>query len=101
MPPPAGGSPHASPPSENERFSGAREGEAFDEQLRNHERMERDERMSRIAGRLGGERVGQITAQPSLGLLALKSDVERLTAYYNAVQNSRVWRLTQRLRRLV
>jgi hypothetical protein len=49
----------------------------------------------------GGGREGQMNSQPSLGILALKSDVERLTAYYNAVQNSRVWRLTQRLRRLV
>jgi hypothetical protein len=39
--------------------------------------------------------------RPSLYALGLRSEVERLTVYYNAVQNSRVWRLAQHLRRLV
>jgi hypothetical protein len=44
---------------------------------------------------------GRPIVQPTLGSLYLQREVERLTFFYNAVQNSRAWRLTQRLRRLV
>jgi hypothetical protein len=39
--------------------------------------------------------------RPSLDTLSLRREVDRLTIYYNAVQNSRAWRLTQRLRQIV
>ncbi len=39
--------------------------------------------------------------RPSLETLRLRREVERLTIYYNAVQNSRAWRMAQQLRRLM
>jgi hypothetical protein len=88
-----------------ERQLGADEGEAFDRRLREGERAEREERLSRIAW--GADRIDSdddaaplLGGQPSLGELQMERELKRLTSYYNAVENSRVWRLTQRLRRL-
>jgi hypothetical protein len=88
-----------------ERQLGADEAEAFDRRLRECERIEREERLSRIAW--GADRIDTeddaavlLGGQPSLSELQMERDLKRLTTYYNAVENSRVWRLTQRLRRL-
>jgi hypothetical protein len=88
-----------------ERQLGADEGEAFDLRLREHERSEREDRLSRIAW--GADRIDSdddaaplLGGQPSLGELQMERELKRLTSYYNAVENSRVWRLIQRLRRL-
>jgi hypothetical protein len=147
----------------SERQRGAEEGEAFDRRLRERERVEREERLSRIAwvaaapawlpsagaggepdgrdlvspaavvragagagaraaspaGTAGGRRAAAAEDSPAPGedqaggearhrpgrrpleTLQLEREVERLNQFYNAVQNSRVWRVTQRLRRLV
>jgi hypothetical protein len=53
------------------------------------------------SGWLGWQELSWQAFQPSLGSLQMQREVERLTFFYNAVQNSRAWRLTQRLRRLV
>jgi hypothetical protein len=87
---------------ELERRRGAREGEAFDRGLRDREVAEREERMSRMVW--GVEQMDPVAAAqpwPALGTLQLQDELTRLRDYYNAVQKSRAWRLTQRLRRLV
>jgi hypothetical protein len=38
---------------------------------------------------------------PALNALQLQREVERLSHFYDSVQRSRAWRLTQSLRRLV
>jgi hypothetical protein len=88
-----------------ERRLGAEEGEAFDRRLRDDERVERDERLSRISW--GADRIDSdddaaplLGGQPTLSELQMEREIKRLMSYYNAVENSRVWRLTQRLRRL-
>jgi hypothetical protein len=89
------------------RQLGTDEGEAFDRRLREVERAERLDRLSRMATAIeAGDADGDLAAdpaayQPSLGTLDLQRQLERLSAYYHAVESSRAWRLTQRLRRLV
>jgi hypothetical protein len=85
-----------------ERHLGFREGEAFEGRLREHELAEREERMSRMVWGID-EVQPRPAAQgwPELGTLELQDEVARLRGFYNAVQNSRAWRLTQALRRLV
>jgi hypothetical protein len=102
----------------SERHLGYEQGEAFDRRLREREAAGRAERLSRLvtgvdapgldlaagpvrdaddardAGNAGSYR-------PALGGRELESEVERLRAFYHAVQNSRAWRLTQRLRGVV
>jgi hypothetical protein len=85
-----------------ERRLGAREGEAFDRRLREQEAAEREERLSRMVWGVDQvEPPGTEQAWPELGTLQLQDELGRLRIYYNAVQKSRAWRLTQRLRRLV
>src|SRR5215467_10296533 len=87
---------------EIERRRGLREGEAFDRRLREHELAERDERLSRMIWGIEQEQPPDaVPAWPALGTLQLQDELTRLRNYYHAVQNSRAWRLTQRLRRLV
>ena len=86
-----------------ERQLGSEQGEAFDRRLRERELAGREERVSR---RLLGlaEPPCELESgplQPQLGSHDLQSEVERLRAYYHAVQRSRAWRLTQRLRGVV
>lgn len=116
-----------------ERRLGAEEGEAFDRRLREHERIEREERLSRIAwgaeptegdaagfgpddadfealydmappappGAQSEDAYAPLPgARPSLSQLQMERELRRLTAYYNAVEGSRVWRFVQRLRRI-
>jgi hypothetical protein len=93
----------------SERQLGYEQGEALDRRLRESELADRAERLSRFvfgaddldldsAGLPGGP-AGH--PHPSLGADGLESEVERLRAFYHAVQNSRAWRLTQRLRGVV
>lgn len=82
-----------------ERSRGREEGEAFDRRLREAERAER---LSRIAVLptlpADSEPVGRA---PALHELQLRREVERLALFHDSVQQSRAWRLTQSLRRLV
>lgn len=91
----------------SERHLGYEQGEAFDLRLREREEADRTERLSRLVS--GADEPGLdiddgpgVTAgylrRPALGVHDLESEVERLRAFYHAVQNSRAWRLTQRLR---
>jgi hypothetical protein len=87
----------------SERHLGYEQGEAFDRRLREREDADRAERLSRfVSGAdepgldLAGGPAGYL--RPALGVHDLEGEVERLRAFYHAVQNSRAWRLTQRLR---
>lgn len=90
-----------------ERRRGAQEGESFDRRLREIEGAERQERLGLLdaaARDLAAARAGfnhYYSDPPSLHTLQLQREVESLRFYYNAVQRSRAWRLTQSLRRLV
>jgi hypothetical protein len=87
---------------EIERRLGFREGEAFDRRLLEREMAEREERLSRMVWGVDQvQPLGAAQSWPALGTLQLQDEVTRLRGYYDAVQNSRAWRLTQRLRRLV
>src|SRR5258708_22006731 len=93
----------------SERHLGYEQGEAFDRRLREREAADRAERLSRLM--TGADEPGLDMAngggppagpaghhRPPQGVHDLESEVERLRAFYHAVQNSRAWRLTQRLR---
>jgi len=90
----------------SERHLGYEQGEAFDRRLREREAADRAERLSRFVS--GADEPGLDMAggpagyhRPALGVHDLEGEVERLLAFYHAVQNSRAWRLTQRLRGVV
>jgi hypothetical protein len=87
----------------SERHLGYEQGEAFDRRLREREAADRAERLSRFVS--GADEPGLDVAggarRPPLGVHDLESEVERLLGFYHAVQNSRAWRLTQRLRGVV
>jgi len=90
----------------SERHLGYEQGEAFDRRLREREVADRAERLSRFVSGADepGLEIADVTAGrlrnlgPALAVHDLESEVERLRAFYHAVQNSRAWRLTQRLR---
>jgi hypothetical protein len=87
---------------EIERRLGFRDGEAFERRLRQREAEAREERLSRMVwGVDDAQPLAAAPVWPELGTLRLQDEATRLRNYYNAVQNSRAWRLTQRLRRLV
>ena len=96
----------------SERHQGYEQGEAFDRRLREREVADRAERLSRLVS--GADEPGLDVAdatdiadgyaelrRPDLAVHDLESEVERLRAFHYAVQNSRAWRLTQRLRGVV
>ena len=105
----------------SERQLGYEQGEAFDRRLRESELADRAERLSRLvfgaddleltfggsagiadgAGIAGGPAGPAGHHRPAFGAPGLESEVERLRSFYHAVQNSRAWRLTQRLRGVV
>ena len=96
----------------SERQLGYEQGEAFDRALREDELADRAERLSRFvfgaddlnldSADLAGAAAGPAAhLRPALGVNGLESEVERLRVFYHAVQNSRAWRLTQRLRGVV
>jgi hypothetical protein len=88
---------------EDARLLGRLEAESFDAALREIERCEREERLTRLAA--GDEKA----AEPALELFStgssevwrLRQDVERLAAFHHAVLHSKGWRLIQAARRLV
>ncbi|HVR10822.1 MAG TPA: hypothetical protein VMW75_22460 [Thermoanaerobaculia bacterium] len=82
-----------------ERQLGREQGEAFDRRLRERELAGREERLSRLVVGLD-EPPCETELGPGrpLGVHDLQREVERLRAFYDAVQRSRAWRLTQRLR---
>jgi hypothetical protein len=89
-----------------ERQLGFDQGEAFDRRLREQELADREERLSRSVCGLGAGGAAHAEPEgdgvrPALGALWLQDEVERLRSFYQAVQGSRAWRLTQILRRLV
>jgi hypothetical protein len=96
-----------------EEHLGREEGEAFDRCLREAERAEREDRLSRIAwGGYGSSETGipvlpaaveepDRRAPAAIEVLELEREVQRLTHFHDAVQRSRAWRMTQRLRRMV
>ncbi len=94
----------------SERHLGYEQGEAFDRRLCEREAADRAERLSRFVsgadepgidiGDGPGGSAGYLR-RPALGVHDLEGEVERLLAFYHAVQNSRAWRLTQRLRGVV
>jgi hypothetical protein len=87
-----------------ERRRGSQEGESFDRRLREIEGAERQQLLDRAAPDAASARSGAgyyFSEPPSLHTLQLQREVDSLKYYYNAVQGSRAWRLTQGLRRLV
>ncbi len=90
----------------SERHQGYEQGEAFDRRLREREAADRAERLSRFVSGADEPGLDMAGAPPghrrlAVGVHDLESEVERLLAFYHAVQNSRAWRLTQRLRGVV
>jgi hypothetical protein len=86
-----------------ERQLGFEQGEAFDRRLRERELAGRAECLSRLLS--GVDEAGLDLVEPAAAPLRtppgdpdVQREVERLRAFYHAVQNSRAWRLTQRLR---
>ncbi len=83
-----------------ERQLGREQAAAFDRRLREQELAGREERLSRLVCGCDEPHLepdaGAIL-QP-FGAPELQREVERLRAFYDAVQRSRAWRLTQRLR---
>jgi len=89
----------------DQRLLGRLEAESFDAALRERERCEREERLTRLAA---GDAAAFLPAHelfPEPGRVAfpgrLQHDVERLSGFYHAVVHSRAWRLIQAARRLV
>ncbi len=84
---------------------GREEGEAFDRRLRETERREREDRLSRIAwggsGLVETDPPGFAAVPTATEVLDLQREVRRLTHFHDAVQRSRAWRLAQRLRRMI
>ena len=78
------------------RDEGHRQGESFDLGLREAERRERDELLSRLEP--AGGRGGAAYALPS-STWRLQQELARLSAFHQAVLHSRAWRLVQALRR--
>lgn len=84
------------------RRLGRLEAESFDTALRERERCEREERLTRLAA-------GDEPAFEPAGLLGessgatwrLQQDYERLAAFHHAVLHSKAWRAIQAARRLV
>jgi hypothetical protein len=86
-----------------ERQLGFEQGEAFDRRLRERELAGRAERLSRMLWGADDPDLGldPFPARAPLSDHEAQREIERLRAFYHAVQNSRAWRLTQRLRGMV
>ena len=90
----------------SERQLGFEQGEAFDRRLREQELAEREERLDGSDWALDDWDApdlepGLLVGRPPLALLQLQDENKHLRFFYHAVQNSRAWRLTQRLRAMV
>jgi hypothetical protein len=84
------------------RRLGQLEAESFDAALRERERCEREERLTRLAA--GDETAGEPAAlfgESSGPTWRLRQDYERLASFHHAVVRSKAWRAIQAARRLV
>ncbi|HEY6553919.1 MAG TPA: hypothetical protein VI669_11225 [Vicinamibacteria bacterium] len=76
---------------------GRAEAEAFERRLREIEANERDQ----ILTGAGSQHKGRATEyQPAMDIGRMKTRMEELVAFRNAVQESLVWRAAQALRRM-
>jgi hypothetical protein len=94
------------PPQKDEltdlRLLGRLEAESFDAALRERERREREERLTRLAA--GDETAFEPASEAgesSGSVWRLRQEVERLAAFHRAVVHSKGWRLLQAARRLM
>jgi hypothetical protein len=90
----------------SERRLGCEQGEAFDRQLREQELTDREQRLGSSVGDLDGlyapdASPGFDGGRPQLADLRLQDEIRHLRFFYYAVQKSRAWRFTQRLRAMV
>jgi len=92
------------------RRLGRLEAESFDAALREEERREREEHLTHLAAAAEDDdataELFHASASHAPGELSgaawrLQQDLERLTAFHQAVVHSRAWRLIQAARRLV
>jgi hypothetical protein len=84
------------------RLLGRLEAESFEGALREQERCEREERLTRLAAgdEAAFEPAGGLAAESSGAAWRLQQEVDRLAAFHHAVVHSRAWRLIQAGRRL-
>lgn len=78
--------------------AGRAEAEAFDRRLRE---IEASEREALLAGAGSGEKGRSTDYQPAVDVARLKTRMEELVAFRNAVQESLVWRAAQAVRRML
>jgi hypothetical protein len=85
------------------RLLGRLEAESFDTALRERERCEREERLTRLAAgdESAFEPASDLFGDGAGTTWRLQQDVQRLTAFHQAVTRSKAWRLIQVARRLV
>ena len=85
------------------RLLGRLEAERFDAALRERERCEREERLTRLAAgdEAAFEPATELFADGAGATWRLQQDVQRLAAFHQAVVRSKAWRLIQVARRLV
>jgi hypothetical protein len=76
--------------------AGRADAEAFDRQLREGDAQERE---ARLANPDAGSRGRPTDYEPALDVSRLKARMEELVAFRTAVQESRVWRVAQTIRR--
>jgi hypothetical protein len=87
---------------EEAQLLGRLEAESFDAALRERERHEREERLTRlVASGLDSDVDFDLFHEPTGATWRLRQDVARLSAFHQAVLHSRAWRLIQAARRLV
>lgn len=82
----------------NPEAAGRAEAEAFDRRLREVEGSERDQI---LAGGGSQEKGRSSDYQPAVDVARLRTRMEELVAFRNAVQESLVWRAAQAVRRLL
>jgi hypothetical protein len=85
------------------RRLGRLEAESFDAALRERERREREERLTRLAAgdAASADPVTDVFRENAGTARRRQQDLERLAAFHRAVVQSRAWRLIQMARRLV
>ena len=88
---------------EEARLLGRLEAERFDASLRERERCEREERLTRLAAgdEAAFEPAVELFSNGSGSTWRLQQDIQRLAAFHQAVERSKAWRLIQVARRLV
>ena len=83
------------------RYCGRLEAERFDLDLRERERREREDRLTRLAS--GGDDTIAVTGvsprESSELFLRMQRDLEQLAAFQHAVVHSKAWKLIQAVRR--